>query len=100
MRHLRSGAVELLRENRTLKSKELPARPEAAQKKKEPPIGGFLVSKPVAEHPWRQDQVARGKPFWKKEKADETIRKRAAHQAAAACGQPPLRCGFPAAAAA
>jgi molybdenum-dependent DNA-binding transcriptional regulator ModE len=100
VRHLRSGAVELLRENRALKSKELPARPEPVQKKKEPPAGGVRLSKPIGEHPWRKDHIGHGRPFWKKKKADEMIRKRAAHQAAASSGQPPLRSGFPMAAAA
>lgn len=99
VRHLRSGAVQLLHQKSILRSKELPVRPEPARPgrpTRPTPIG---TSKPVAEHPWRKDHVGNGKPYWKKKKADETIRKRAAHQSAAASGQPPLRYGLPAAAA-
>lgn len=83
VRHLRNGAVELLYRKRKLKSKALPGRPERAQP--EPlRIGRTPVIKPASEHPWRKDKVARGKEFYKKEKINGAIGKRALHQAAAA----------------
>jgi molybdenum-dependent DNA-binding transcriptional regulator ModE len=99
VRHLRSGRVELLYQNHKLQSKELPGRPERAQPKPRR-MGRRGLTRPATEHPWRKDGMSYGKEFFKKQKAEGRIRKRAAHQAAATSGQPPLRYGFPAAAAA
>jgi molybdenum-dependent DNA-binding transcriptional regulator ModE len=99
VRHLRNGAVELIYQNRKLKSKELPQRPERAQAEPRR-IGRTQLTKPAAEHPWRTDQMAYGKEFFKKRKQEGQARRRAAHQAAATSGQPSLRSGCPAAAAA
>lgn len=99
VRHLRSGVVELLYQNHKLKSKELPSRPERAQPESRR-VGHTRMTKPAPEHPWRRDQMASGKQFLKKRKEEGKARKRAAHQAAAASGQPSLRYGFPTAAAA
>jgi len=99
VRHLRSGAVQLQWRDGLLKSKELPGRPERARS--EPPRPGRTrLTKPAAEHPWRNDRIAYGKEFYKKRKEEGRARKRAAPQAAAASGSPSLRFGFPAAAAA
>jgi hypothetical protein len=97
VRQLRNGVVELLCQKRKLQSKELPSRPERAQPEPRR-IGRTELSKPAAEHPWRKDQMACGKEFFKKQKAEGRNRKRAAHQASATSGQPPLRYGFPTAA--
>ena len=99
VRHLRSGEVELIYQNGKLKNKELPSRPERAQPQPRR-IGRTQLTKPAAEHPWRKDQMGYGKEFFKKRKEEGRARKRAARQAAAASGQPPLRFGFPTAAAA
>jgi hypothetical protein len=99
VRRLRSGAAQLLRDGRPLKSKELPNRPERAQAEPRK-TGRTQLTKPDAGHPWRKDQIARGKPFFKKEEEEGKLVKRAAHQAAAASGPPSLRFGFPEAAAA
>jgi hypothetical protein len=99
VRTLRNGKVGLLYQGKRLRWKELPARPV-----KVPPaprrIGRSKLFKPEKEHPWRRSGVAAGKPFWRGEKARGVKARRACHQAAAASGQPPLRSGFPTAAAA
>ena len=99
VRELRDGSLQLLSEGRKLRWKELPARPQ--RPKPEPRrVGRTSVAKPSQEHPWRERGVACGKAFWREEKARGRETKRARHQAAAASGQPPLRSGFPTAAAA
>jgi hypothetical protein len=101
VRQQRNGKIELLYQGRKLQSKELPGRPKRAH--------STVTASPAAKaapvrtpdhHPWRHDGIGPGQPFWKKQKALETARKRALHQAAAASGQPSLRAGFPTAAAA
>lgn len=99
VRQLRCGAVQLLYDGVKLRWKELPARPLRVP---EPPrrIGRIKLFKPGKEHPWRQDKIASGKTFWRREKARGAALKRARHQAAAAVGKPSLRSGLPTAAAA
>ena len=98
VRRRRSGEVEALFKGRKLKITLLPGavRPAAAPPKN---IGRTRSTKPPAAHPWRSSG-ALGKPFWKAARQQGALEKRARLQAAAACGQPPLRSGFPAAAAA
>ena len=99
VRKLRSGVVQLLCEGAQLSLKELPARP--ARVVPEPRrVGRTQLYKPPEEHPWRKSGAAVGKQFWREEKARGRTVRRARHQAAAASGPPPLRSGFPTAAAA
>jgi molybdenum-dependent DNA-binding transcriptional regulator ModE len=99
VRRLRGGAVQLLSKDQKLAFKELPTRPVRV-----PPeprrVGRTRLFKPKAEHPWRQDRAGVGQEFWRNEKARGRTARRARHQAAPASGQPPLRSGFPTAAAA
>jgi transposase len=99
VRELRDGSLQLLSEGRKLRWRELPARPHPP--KPEPRrVGRTTLVKPPKEHLWRQRGIAYGKEFWRAERVRAREAKRARHQAAAASGQPPLRSGFPAAAAA
>lgn len=99
VRQLRDGSLQLIYDERKLRWKELPARPQRV--KPEPPrVHRTTVVQPEKEHPWRQPGVAYSQRFWRAEKARATAVKQAGPQAAAASGQPPLRSGFPAAAAA
>ncbi len=99
VRQLRCGTVQLLYRGTKLRWKELPARPvrgPSAPRR----LGRTQLHAPKPGHPWRQRGIACGKEFWRREKAQGATRKRTQHQAAAASGQPPLRYGFPTAAAA
>ena len=99
VRKLRDGSLQLLWEGRKLRWRELPGRPQRS--KPEPRrVGRTSLAKPQREHPWRESGIAWGKEFWRAEKARGRQAKQGRHQAAAASGQPPLRSGFPAAAAA
>jgi transposase len=99
VRRLRGGAVQLLSQGKKLAFKELPTRPVRV-----PPeprrVGRTRLFKPKGEHPWRQDQVAVGKEFWRREKARGHKPSRARAPAATASGQPSLRSGCPTAVAA
>jgi hypothetical protein len=99
LRRRRNGEVEALFRKRKLKIKILPEDPA---KLETPPrkTGPTHLSKPDAEHPWRQRGPAFGTEFWKQVRKEGARQKRARPQAAAASAQPPLRCGFPLAAAA
>ena len=99
VRELRDASLQLLSDGRKLKWKELPARPQRPTPEPRR-VGRTTLVNPPKEHPWRQRGIASGKDFWRAEKARAREAKRTAHQAAAASGQPPLRSGFPAAAAA
>jgi len=99
VRHLRNGEVELFYRGQKLKSSGLPGRPDRAQAQPRR-IGRTRLTRPSAQHPWRNDQMAYGKEFFRKRKEEGRLRKRASRQAAAASGPPSLRYGFPAAAAA
>jgi molybdenum-dependent DNA-binding transcriptional regulator ModE len=94
VRQLRCGTVQLLYEGAKLRWKELPARPlrVAAPPRR---MGGVRLLKPGKHHPWRQDGAARGKEFWRSEKARGSTVKRARRQAFAASGKPSLRSGSP-----
>jgi hypothetical protein len=99
VRRLRDGAVHLLYGGRKLRWKELPARPQKV------PIEPRKVKrrawvKPEKDHPWRRTGWSYGKEFWRAEKARAVAAKQGRPHAAAAAGQPPLRSGFPPAAAA
>jgi molybdenum-dependent DNA-binding transcriptional regulator ModE len=99
VRELRDGSLQLLSEGRKLRWKELPARPQ--HPKPEPRrVGRTTVVNPPKEHPWRQRGIAYSERFWRAARKRGADAKRANSQAAAASGQPPLRSGFPTAAAA
>ena len=99
VRQLRDDSLQLLHAGRKLRWKELPARPQ--RMKAEPRrVGRTTLVKPEKEHPWRQRGIAYSQRFWRAERARAAAVKPAEPQAAAASGQPPLRSGFPAAAAA
>ena len=99
VRELRDGSLQLLSEGRKLRWKELPARPQ--RPKPEPRrVGRTKVVNPPKEHPWRERGIAYSERFWRAERKRGADAKRANPQAAAASGQPPLRSGFPTAAAA
>lgn len=99
LRRRRSGQLEAFYKGRKLKIKLLPegAPRRVVEARK---IGTTRLTKPVEDHPWRKSSPALGKEFWKAVREEAAREKRARRQAAAASGQPPLRCGFPAAAAA
>lgn len=99
LRRRRNGQIEAFFKGRKLKIKLLPegAARRVAEARK---VGATRLSKPVENHPWRQSSPALGKEFWKSVRKEGTREKRARRQAAAAFAQPPLRYGFPAAAAA
>lgn len=99
VRELRDGSLQLLSEGKKLRWKELPARPQ--RPKPEPRrVGRTKLVNPPKEHPWRQPGIAYSQRFWRAERKRGADAKRANPQAAAASGQPPLRSGFPTAAAA
>lgn len=99
LRRRRNGQIEAFFKGRKLKIKLLaegaPRRVVEARK-----IGRSRLTKVGLRHPWRQSSPALGKEFWKGVRKEGAKAKRARRQAAAASGQPSLRCGFPVAAAA
>lgn len=99
LRRRRNGQVEAIFKGRKVKIKLLPEgqAPRAPEVRR---YGASRLSKPAAAHPWRVSAGAIGGEFWKRVRRDGAKEKQAHAQAAAASGQPPLRSGFPAAAAA
>jgi transposase len=79
VRTLRDGRVQLVYRAKKLKWKELPSRPERAQKRK--PIQAVRAPRPpVAQHPWRRPLLRAG---------------RAVRFTVGDCARPPLRSGLP-----
>jgi hypothetical protein len=68
VRHLRDGAVQVLRAGQKLRCRELAQRPAAPPKPK-PPRARACPNKPVAAHPWRRFGSGVGKEFWRGIKA-------------------------------
>jgi len=98
VRQLRCGQIQLLHAGKKLVWKELPARPVSV--KAEPSrIGRTKVFKPQRGHPWRQAGRAAKKKYWQSQQAQKESQNSTRHQTAAASGKPPLRSGFPPAAA-
>ena len=91
VRELRCGKVQLLYEGAKLRWKELTARPHREAKLPRR-IGRTQLVKPGKTHPWRQDNVAAGKQFWRSEKARGALVKRTRRQALAGSGKPSARC--------
>jgi molybdenum-dependent DNA-binding transcriptional regulator ModE len=94
VRQLRSGQVQLLHAGKKLKWKELPGRPLREQTRPRL-VGRTKLKKPGKGHPWRQNSVAAGKQFWRREKARGASVKSARRQAFAGSGKPSLRSGSP-----
>jgi transposase len=99
VRELRDGSLQLVSQGRKLRWKELPARPQRP-KPESRRVGRTAPVNPPKEHPWRRSGIAYSQRFWRAERERGADAKRANPQAAAASGQPPLRSGFPPAAAA
>ena len=79
VRELRNGQVQLLWGEKPLRAHKLPGKPERtvlASRR----IGRVKLTPPNADHPWRQDSLAKGKEFYKKKKAQGALQKRTACQ--------------------
>jgi molybdenum-dependent DNA-binding transcriptional regulator ModE len=94
VRQLRCGQVQLLYAGAKLRWKELPARP-LREPRQPRMVGRSKLVKPSQDHPWRGNQVAVGKEFWRNEKARGAKVKSARRQAVAGSGKPSLRSGSP-----
>jgi hypothetical protein len=95
VRTLRSGQVQLVHRGKKLRWRALPERPQrSGVNLKEPKPQG--VSKPAAQHPWRQSGAVGGRNYWRGVKAAGRAERAAIRLAARDSGRPPLRSGLPA----
>jgi hypothetical protein len=68
VRTLRNGTVQLVFRKAKLRWRELPQRPVRMRERLKKPAAK-ASSKPAADHPWRRDGMAAGRPYWKAKKA-------------------------------
>lgn len=98
VRELRDGTIKLIWEGKNLRCKELAEKP-IRRKAEARKVGRTKLYRPGEDHPWRGSEVAAGKAFWRRIKAEGRREKRTRVHPAAASAPPSLRSGCATAAA-